>query len=207
MNTSRVSFRLAAAATAAISLAAAGCTQTTDLERAQTEVKAKTEAVEQAKKTYDTSRTSFCGDATVYVSALDRYSKLFTESTATVGDVRSLGSDLERPRSNVMSSAQDAVDANTALVESQASLAKARLTWIHSRPVRPQPNRRPRRAPPPRSSQQPPSIASRRRSPASRRHSARSPTRHPSSRLASRSMRRRSPFRPRGCEFSPRAGA
>ncbi len=125
MNTSRVSFRLAAAATAAISLAAAGCTQTTDLERAQTEVKAKTEAVEQAKKTYDTSRTSFCGDATVYVSALDRYSKLFTESTATVGDVRSLGSDLERPRSNVMSSAQDAVDAHTALVESQASLAKA----------------------------------------------------------------------------------
>ena len=125
MITSQPSARTAWTSVAVVLALTAGCTQTTDLERTQAQVRAETEAVEEATDAYESARGGFCRDASQYVAALDRYSKLFTDSSATVGDVRTLGSDLERPQSNVMSSAQDAVDAHTTLVEAQADLAAA----------------------------------------------------------------------------------
>lgn len=107
------------------SLLAFGCSQTTDLERAERNVKAKQDAVTKAQSAYDTSRSAFCAQATRYVSALDRYGKLFTEATATVGDVRTLGADLQRPQDEALSAANSAVDAHTALLAAKAELDTA----------------------------------------------------------------------------------
>ncbi len=44
-----------------------------------------------AKGTLTSAQKQFCTDATDYVTALDRYGKLFTDSKATVGDVKTGG--------------------------------------------------------------------------------------------------------------------
>jgi len=59
------------------------------------------------------------------VSALDRYGKLFTDATATVGDVQTLGADLERPQGEALSAANSAIDAHAALVTAKAELDSA----------------------------------------------------------------------------------
>lgn len=103
-----------------------GCgSQASDLEKAQAEVRARTEAVNEAQAAFDTARNAFCTDAAGYVSALERYGKVFTDAAATVGDVRTLGADLERPHDEAASSAQAAVDAHQDLVGAQAELAEA----------------------------------------------------------------------------------
>lgn len=104
---------------------AVACSQTSDVERAQATVKAKEQQVAEAQAAYEKSRAGFCNDAGVYIAALDRYSKVFTTATATVGDVRTLGSDLERPRGNVATAAQSAVDAQAELSKANAELATA----------------------------------------------------------------------------------
>ena len=53
-----------------------------------------------------------CSDATDYVTALDRYGKLFTDSKATVGDVKTGGADLVAPKESVTLAAS-AVDRGT----------------------------------------------------------------------------------------------
>lgn len=115
----------AAVAATVIGLLVTGCTQTTDLERAQKAVDSRTEAVADAQKAYDTARGTFCNHAGAYVSALDRYGKIFTDQTATVGDVRTLGADLDRPADVVADSAASAVDAHGALVTAQVELTAA----------------------------------------------------------------------------------
>lgn len=119
----RGSFALGVVATVAV---VAGCTQSTDLEKAQARVTSKEAAVAEAQQTYDEARTAFCTDAGTYVAALDRYGKLFTDQRATVGDVTTLGADLDRPEEDVTTSAQGAVDAHADLVTAQQELAAAR---------------------------------------------------------------------------------
>jgi peptidoglycan hydrolase-like protein with peptidoglycan-binding domain len=76
-----------------------------------------------------------CGEATGYVTALDRYGKLFTDGEATVGDVKTGGADLAAPRESVasaadaLSSAQgDVANAQQELADAQAALADAKAT-------------------------------------------------------------------------------
>lgn len=121
--TTRTVLRSAAVAAAAVLFV--GCSQTTDLERAQKEVEVRTAAVADAQKAYDTARGTFCNHAGAYVSALDRYGKIFTDQTATVGDVRTLGADLDKPADIVAGSAKAAVDTHSALVEAQSRLVTA----------------------------------------------------------------------------------
>lgn len=102
---------------------------------AEARVSAAESAVDEAQAHLDTAGEQFCGDATAYVDTLDRYGKLFTDSTATVGDVQTLGADLVAPR-DAVAAALDAVAAarddlaaaEQELVDAQAALAIAVAT-------------------------------------------------------------------------------
>jgi len=88
-----------------------------------------------AKDGLTSAGQQLCSDATSYVSALDRYGKVFTDSTATVGDVKAGGSDLAEPRESVASAVDavstakdDVANAEAELADAQAALADARAT-------------------------------------------------------------------------------
>ena len=66
---------------------------------AQARVSDAEKAVTDSESALDKAKGAFCSDAKTYITSLDRYAKVFTDSKATVGDVKSAGSDLESPRS------------------------------------------------------------------------------------------------------------
>jgi peptidoglycan hydrolase-like protein with peptidoglycan-binding domain len=77
----------------------------------------------------------FCNDAKDYVTAVDRYGKVFTDATATVGDVKTAGSDLVAPRESVTSAADavvtaktDVANADKELTDAQNALSEAKAT-------------------------------------------------------------------------------
>ena len=89
----------------------------------------------EAEQELTSAGQAFCTEAKDYVVAIDRYGKLFVDTKATVGDVRTAGADLVAPRGSV-SSAADAVgeaqtgvaDAQKELADAQAALANAQAT-------------------------------------------------------------------------------
>jgi peptidoglycan hydrolase-like protein with peptidoglycan-binding domain len=102
---------------------------------AQARVTSAQNAVTNAQSALDKSKTTFCTDAKTYINALDRYGKVFTNSKATVGDLRSNGADLENPKSTVTTSANAVVTArdnlaaaNKELADAQNALAQAEAT-------------------------------------------------------------------------------
>jgi peptidoglycan hydrolase-like protein with peptidoglycan-binding domain len=82
-------------------------------------------AVTDAQAGVDKAKTAFCGDANSYISALDRYGAIFSDKTATVGDVKTNGADLEKPQSAVTTSASAVTAANDALAKANSELASA----------------------------------------------------------------------------------
>ncbi len=92
-------------------------------------------AVTDAQSALDQAKTTFCTDAKTYITAVDRYGQVFTDSKATVGDVKAAGADLESPRSTVTASAHAVVTdrdnlaaANVELADAQNALATAQAT-------------------------------------------------------------------------------
>jgi peptidoglycan hydrolase-like protein with peptidoglycan-binding domain len=88
-----------------------------------------------AKDSLTSASQTFCTEAEGYVAAVERYGKLFTDSTATVGDVKTAGADLVSPRETVSSAATAVSDARSGvaaaekeLADAQAALADARAT-------------------------------------------------------------------------------
>ena len=88
-----------------------------------------------AKDTLTAANQQFCSETKDYVVALDRYGKLFTDSKATVGDVKTGGADLAAPRESVSSAAtavdqaqSDLASAEKELADAQAALADAKAT-------------------------------------------------------------------------------
>jgi len=88
--------------------------------------------VDHANAALTDSQQQFCNEARGYVTALDRYGKLFSDDKATVGDVKTAGADLVAPRDSVTSAAMkvtaaqsDVVKAQQALADAQAGLADA----------------------------------------------------------------------------------
>ena len=71
------------------------------------------------------AREDFCGSAKGYVETLDRYGRVFTDQSATVGDVQTLGADLEAPRQEVVSTADIVQAANNDLAAAQQDLLDA----------------------------------------------------------------------------------
>ena len=92
-------------------------------------------SLDSANTTLTSARKQFCDDATGYVTALDRYGKVFTDNKATVGDVKTGGADLAAPRESVstaataVSAAQGSVaSAEQELAAAQGALANAKAT-------------------------------------------------------------------------------
>jgi len=126
---------VAAAVAATMVCAACGSSGTSgnSISAAEARVTSAQKAVTDAQAGYDKAKTTFCSDAKGYITALDRYGKVFSDSKATVGDVKTNGADLEKPQSTVTSSAAavsaagDALaKANTDLANAQAELAAAK---------------------------------------------------------------------------------
>src|SRR5258708_5415329 len=95
-------------ASALLCLVIAACSDdgTNKVTVAQNRVSNAEKAVTDAQAALDTATSQFCADTKDYIATLDRYGKVFDQSAATVGDVKTAGSDLERPRSSVTSSAE-----------------------------------------------------------------------------------------------------
>ena len=82
-------------------------------------------SLSEAEDALATAREQFCGDATTYVEAIDRYGKLFSDDEATVGDVKTGGADLEEPQEAVSSAADAVSGAQSDVASAQAELAAA----------------------------------------------------------------------------------
>jgi peptidoglycan hydrolase-like protein with peptidoglycan-binding domain len=95
---------------------------------AQKRVDAKTTAVADAQTALDQANEAFCQDTRSYITAIDRYGKLFDQSAATVGDLKTAGADLEQPRAAVTSSVQAVQSARTALSTTKQDLADAQAS-------------------------------------------------------------------------------
>ena len=61
-----------------------------------------------------------------YIFAIDRYGKIFDEQAATVGDLKTLGKDLQQPKETTVAAAQAVLDAHDAVNEATVDLAEAR---------------------------------------------------------------------------------
>ncbi len=102
------------------------------VDAAQAQVATAQAGLDTANGTLTSAQKQFCSDAADYVTVLDRYGKLFTDSKATVGDVKTGGADLIAPKEAVTASAtaidaaqSDVVKAEQELADAQAALAEA----------------------------------------------------------------------------------
>ena len=125
--------RLVAALAVAVVLAA-GCSSDSKggVSAAQARVTAAEKTVSDAQAAYKSAGQKFCTEAKDNIAAIDRYGKLFDQSGATVGDVKTQGADLVKPSASAEAAAQDLKSAhdslnkaNLELVNAQAALAGA----------------------------------------------------------------------------------
>ena len=78
-----------------------------------------------AEDALTSAHQNFCGATEGYIETLDRYGRVFTDSSATVGDVQTLGADLVEPRDAVTTSAGAVKTAKNNLTTAQKELADA----------------------------------------------------------------------------------
>jgi murein L,D-transpeptidase YcbB/YkuD len=113
-----------------------GCSgSASGVEAAQKRVTEAQQAVDDAEAQLEKAGAEFCDATRDYIMAIDRYGKLFTDSSSTVGDVKTLGADLSQPRDSTVSAGQAVLDAhndlnqaNQELAEAQAALAAAQAS-------------------------------------------------------------------------------
>jgi len=105
---------------------AAATTTTQDpVTAAQAQVTTAQANLTKANDAFTAAGKQFCTDAKSYVTVLDRYGKLFTDSKATVGDVKTMGADLIAPKDTVTASASAAQKAKADVATAQQALADA----------------------------------------------------------------------------------
>jgi peptidoglycan hydrolase-like protein with peptidoglycan-binding domain len=83
------------------------------------------DGVTEAQEGLTTAHGAFCESTTTYVTTLDRYGRIFIDRAATVGDINTLGADLEAPRDEVTSAAGDVNTAKDSLAAAQQELIDA----------------------------------------------------------------------------------
>ncbi len=107
-----------------VAVAAAAC-NASGADAAQARVTKAEKAAQDAQAALQQARSTFCNETKDYIQAIDRYGKVFGDAAATVGDVRTLGADLEQPRASTSSAAQAVLDAHDALNAANRELADA----------------------------------------------------------------------------------
>ena len=83
------------------------------------------DGVTEAQEGLTAAHGAFCESTTTYVTTLDRYGRIFIDRAATVGDINTLGADLEAPRDEVTSAAGDVNTAKDSLAAAQQELIDA----------------------------------------------------------------------------------
>jgi peptidoglycan hydrolase-like protein with peptidoglycan-binding domain len=131
-----------AAGLLAVALVAAACgsskSSTTTIEplaAAQQQLATSQANLAKANDALTAANQQFCSDAKSYVTALDRYGKLFTDSKATVGDVKTGGADLAAPRTTVSASANAIATARDDLATAQKDVATAEVALANAQAV------------------------------------------------------------------------
>lgn len=121
--------RAATAATAALLVLVASCGDdggdVDPVAAAEARVSAGQESVNEAQARLDDASAAFCEEASGYIAAIDRYGDVFADSATTVGDVKTAGADLERPREAAASSGETVAEAREELASEQQDLAEA----------------------------------------------------------------------------------
>jgi peptidoglycan hydrolase-like protein with peptidoglycan-binding domain len=84
------------------------------------------QALSDAQSNLAAKTAGFCKASQSYITALDGYGDVLTQSAPTVGDVKNAGSDLEQPREDAFSSAGAAVDAQQQVIAAEQDLADAK---------------------------------------------------------------------------------
>lgn len=114
---------------ALLALGLAGCDSGGDgsaaLEVAEARVAAKEKALEDAKADLTDKSAAFCGASKTYITALDRYGDVLTQTAPTVGDVTAAGTDLTQPREDAMAGGEAATAAQQRVVVAEQELAAA----------------------------------------------------------------------------------
>ena len=101
-------------------------TATRRVTAAQAKVSAKQKALTDAKADLADKSESFCGTAQTYITALDRYGDVLSQTAPTVGDVKDAGSELDDPQEDAMAAAEAAVEAQQAVTDAKQELADAK---------------------------------------------------------------------------------
>jgi peptidoglycan hydrolase-like protein with peptidoglycan-binding domain len=117
---------LVALVVAALVLGACGKDdQKNGVQAAQKRVDSKQKALTDAQTKFDASKATFCDKTKTYIASIDRYGKVFDNKAATVGDVKTAGADLAKPRESVQSAAQGVVSARDEVAKAEKELADA----------------------------------------------------------------------------------
>ena len=115
------------AAVCVVVMIVSGCSESgDDVEAAQERVTQAEEALADAGADLEQAGEAFCDEAMDYITAIDRYGKVFDDQAATVGDVTTLGADLGEPRDSTVDAAQAVLDAHDAVNDANGELAEAR---------------------------------------------------------------------------------
>ena len=87
-----------------VALAATGCggKAAEKVASPQSRVTAKEKALAAAQTTFDAASAAFCADSKDYIGAVDRYGNIFDQAAVTVGDVKTAGADLAKPRAAIL---------------------------------------------------------------------------------------------------------
>lgn len=116
------------AAVGVLLVALSGCSDDpvlTPVEAAQAEVSAKEKALADAESEATATAAAFCEASSTYITALDRYGDVLTETAPTVGDVKDAGTDLTAPRDDTTDAADAAVRAREQVAQAEQDLADA----------------------------------------------------------------------------------
>jgi murein L,D-transpeptidase YcbB/YkuD len=117
-------------------LALAGCSgggENAKVKLAESRVADKQKALADAQADLTSKTAAFCKNGAAYITALDRYGDVLHQTAPTVGDVKEAGKDLEQPREDVISSADDATKAQQQVTAAEKDLAEANAALAAAR--------------------------------------------------------------------------
>jgi peptidoglycan hydrolase-like protein with peptidoglycan-binding domain len=109
-------------------VALSGCSddpEQTAVEVAQANVSAKEQALADAESEATAAAEAFCAASSDYITALDRYGDVLTQTAPTVGDVRDAGADLVEPREETLEAGEAVTEAQQEVATAQQELADA----------------------------------------------------------------------------------
>jgi peptidoglycan hydrolase-like protein with peptidoglycan-binding domain len=122
----RAAVAMSAAGLLVLGLAAcSGSNDDTKLAAAEANVTRAEDALSAAEAAVTEANEALCQASASYITAVDRYGDVLTQTEPTVGDVRTAGADLEAPRDEVMAAAEAAQSAQGQVVTAQQELAQA----------------------------------------------------------------------------------